>query len=787
MIKWLRVKNFRQFLDTTLTLSDGITVINGQNGNGKSSIASEATGWILYGKAKKGTKKESIRNRTVNKDATVSGELAMEFGGVDYFVQRHMSAHNGISARVDNLQTLNTDKPLAQGATGTTMFITKLLGVNHQAFVTSFVARQKELDALSDYTDAQRQQFFIRLFGLQAIDKARPNIRKNARVSKETAIALKNQLPDPTDLNTKLRENISTQKENNKKLKEATTKLTKTEKELFLLKEKQAKTIENQLIYSELKTTSQMLNKRELTLESEIINLNKTLEATKEGLTSEDFSRNIDADIKKLEEDRDVFLIWSKHQEAAAEAKINVHALSTDIVDRQESVSRLKAAASNIKLPNVSFSLNELLSKKTALTTEKTILLEQKVTIECLVNDISNGTMVKCPTCYTSLKNGSHALDHIHKELNIINQKIHALIKGTEEVDSEITNSKLITDELEKKTEEHKELLDEIKKIEIIIDTLNESLSREKKRLEQAENSMSMIDISKTKYQDLYTTETELIVLKTQKQQEDIIKEKIATINNINEQIMRNKKELEALSDEQKLIKEQLRSIRFNPDDYLTIQNAVKLAEDAKSTAFINKVSLEKEIALMTSLIDQTKDALEQSLEMQKKVKELKNEFSILSTADTVMGLLREDLARRIGPKIAELTSDLFREVTDGLYQNVFLDDNYNISVMVDNEEWPIEQLSGGEQDAVNLCLRIAISQLILETKGVPCSLLILDEIFGSQDDERRGAIMDIITRLKTIFPQIILITHIDDIKDRADNMIKVSRDESGNSVLIQC
>ena len=58
------------------------------------------------------------------------------------------------------------------------------------------------------------------------------------------------------------------------------------------------------------------------------------------------------------------------------------------------------------------------------------------------------------------------------------------------------------------------------------------------------------------------------------------------------------------------------------------------------------------------------------------------------------------------------------------------------VAVIEDGVPKPV--ISGGEQDIANLCLRLAISQMIAERAGQSFSLLILDEIFGSLDESRR-------------------------------------------------
>ena len=81
-------------------------------------------------------------------------------------------------------------------------------------------------------------------------------------------------------------------------------------------------------------------------------------------------------------------------------------------------------------------------------------------------------------------------------------------------------------------------------------------------------------------------------------------------------------------------------------------------------------------------------------------------------------------------------------------------------TLLDDGDPKPV--ISGGEEDIANLALRLAISQMIAERAGQPLSLLILDEIFGSLDEDRRAAVVDLLRSLADRFPQVILITHID-------------------------
>ena len=67
---------------------------------------------------------------------------------------------------------------------------------------------------------------------------------------------------------------------------------------------------------------------------------------------------------------------------------------------------------------------------------------------------------------------------------------------------------------------------------------------------------------------------------------------------------------------------------------------------------------------------------------------------------------------------------------------------------------------------------------MIAERAGQPLSLLILDEIFGSLDEDRRAAVVDLLRSLADRFPQVILITHIDSVREGLDRVLTVRYDE---------
>ena len=145
---------------------------------------------------------------------------------------------------------------------------------------------------------------------------------------------------------------------------------------------------------------------------------------------------------------------------------------------------------------------------------------------------------------------------------------------------------------------------------------------------------------------------------------------------------------------------------------------------------------------------------------------------------------LRTELNQTLRPEISELASRFIRDLTDGRYSEIELDEQYNISVLEDGVPKPV--ISGGEEDLANLVLRLAISEMIAERAGQPFSLLILDEVFGSLDETRRHNVVDLLRRLQDRFEQVILITHIESVREGVDRVVTVRYDEASGTSRVE-
>ena len=97
----------------------------------------------------------------------------------------------------------------------------------------------------------------------------------------------------------------------------------------------------------------------------------------------------------------------------------------------------------------------------------------------------------------------------------------------------------------------------------------------------------------------------------------------------------------------------------------------------------------------------------------------------------------------------------------------------------------PVTRFSGGERMRINLALRLGISEVIARRSGYKGKIetLIIDEGLSALDDEGRQATIEILRQLRKRFRKILVISHLDDIKDAFESRLIVSRAASGESI----
>jgi len=95
----------------------------------------------------------------------------------------------------------------------------------------------------------------------------------------------------------------------------------------------------------------------------------------------------------------------------------------------------------------------------------------------------------------------------------------------------------------------------------------------------------------------------------------------------------------------------------------------------------------------------------------------------------------------------------------------------------------PYENYSGGEQFRINFAIRIALSKLLARRAGTQLQTLVIDEGFGTQDNQGREQLVEAINAIQDDFACMLVVTHIDELRDAFPARIQVTRTPDGSLV----
>lgn len=148
--------------------------------------------------------------------------------------------------------------------------------------------------------------------------------------------------------------------------------------------------------------------------------------------------------------------------------------------------------------------------------------------------------------------------------------------------------------------------------------------------------------------------------------------------------------------------------------------------------------------------------------------------------------------ASRKRPILSEYTSHLVQGITGGRYDRVDFDQDFGI-IVYDGDDlessYAVDTFSGGERDAITLAARIALSQMIGRQGANPPGFLVLDEVFGSLDTDRRAHLLDMLGSISGTFDdlrQVFIISHVDDVRTSPvlDELWRIEETAEGSSAV---
>lgn len=153
-------------------------------------------------------------------------------------------------------------------------------------------------------------------------------------------------------------------------------------------------------------------------------------------------------------------------------------------------------------------------------------------------------------------------------------------------------------------------------------------------------------------------------------------------------------------------------------------------------------------------------------------------------------------LIERALPEIEDDANELLDRLSGGQMQVIFdtqrklktsdrLAETLDIRIVDSAGERPYENYSGGEQFRVNFAIRLALSKILTRRAGARLQTLVIDEGFGSQDPAGRQRLVEAINIVQDDFERVLVITHIDELRDAFPNRIEVEKGPQGSTIQV--
>ncbi len=161
---------------------------------------------------------------------------------------------------------------------------------------------------------------------------------------------------------------------------------------------------------------------------------------------------------------------------------------------------------------------------------------------------------------------------------------------------------------------------------------------------------------------------------------------------------------------------------------------------------------------------------------------------------DGVPALLIEQALPEIEARANELLDRLsdgtmsVRFVTQAAYKDKKREDlKETLDIQISDGAGPrdYEMYSGGEAFRANFAIRLALSEVLAARRGARLQTLVIDEGFGSQDALGRQRLIQAIRAVQDDFAKILVITHLEELKDAFPTRIEVEKGERGSAVRV--
>src|SRR3989344_2390114 len=348
----------------------------------------------------------------------------------------------------------------------------------------------------------------------------------------------------------------------------------------------------------------------------------------------------------------------------------------------------------------------------------------------------------------------------------------------------------------------HNQLTTQITSLEK--DLLKINFSKEEQILADLENKLKTFIFDPQKYQQIITQLKSLEEIQKQKEEmltiqatlqteEKVVLEMRTLYQNKKSQVDKLEKEIKGLPDLSGKLAAVTQEISATEDDLNSIRS-----EEKEARGLLGQIT---ELISRTAHLEKVQD---QQKEKQAFLQKEKGAFEELALAFGKKGIQAMIIESAI-PEIEDEANRLLDRLTEGRMRVHFetqretktlrqssgqangektpgIIETLDIIISDEMGERPYEAYSGGEQFRVNFAMRLALSKLLTHRAGARLQFLVVDEGFGTQDAEGRTRIIESLNAIKDDFEKILIITHLEELKEEFPVRIEVQKGPTGST-----
>jgi DNA repair protein SbcC/Rad50 len=743
----ISLRNYRVFEELDLELPARVIGVFGENGAGKSSLM-ESIAFACYGVDAARTKKHDIRTHGVLTDCQV--RMVFEHAGSPYEVRRTIRGRG----HAPEAELFGGGMLLASGTTDVDAEIRRLLHMDVQVFRASVYAEQKQLDAFSDVTPGKRKDMALRLLGIRPVEDARNASRREARSTRESATQLADAVTDLAAIEAELKDAKEAVLEAKRIAKDAAAGL----KEATAVQKAAAKA------FAESDAVRQRIERLMVELRGKTEQRSHAEEqATALAGRAEQIEESI-AQLPAIEEELEGLQGVEDRLRAATGLAAKAGELATvraqldgmEALDVPAALSALEAAATELEDARGAAAAAEAeRAHRASLLEEANLRLERAAEAD---------PTQPCPTCGRPLEDFASYLKHCRAEVASAKKTATAAAAAAKRALAERAGAEKTHVSAAKEGER---VRDQDARRGQLSERADALAGEFEALAEPFDGQVPDVDELRAGAERARTLGAHAAELGAQRRH----------LAQVQQDLAATEKRLSALDRDLATLTAEAERLAFDETEHDRLREEAETAsgglDDARAAereASDARKDAEKHEAAIAA-------SLRQAKETHVKVEELRSQARYVERVAMLLEGFRDHLVARVGPELSREAEALFRELTNHEYDDLMVDeDTLTIRIADGDTYFPIDRFSGSETDLANLALRVAISVQLSRLSGADVGMMVLDEVLGSLDQERKDLMVQTLGRLSARFHQLFVVTHAEQVKDQFPATILVQK-----------